>query len=74
MNCPCSLLPEEERGMHLLNVYYRDRFDKQRQKTIDFRKDSRFKEIVPFEHKVWLSSPTMHGDEQRFVDEAIRTN
>ena len=41
---------------------------------MDFRKDSRFKEIVPFEHKVWLSSPTMHGDEQRFVDEAIRTN
>ena len=74
MKCPCSLLPEEERGMHLLNVYYRDRFDKQRQKTMDFRKDSRFKEIVPFEHKVWLSSPTMHGDEQRFVDEAIRTN
>ncbi len=24
--------------------------------------------------KIWLSSPTMHGDEQKWVDEAIRTN
>ena len=30
--------------------------------------------IKPFERKIWLSSPTMHGDEQRWVDEAIRTN
>ena len=29
---------------------------------------------MPFEHKLWLSSPTMHGDEQKWVDEAIRTN
>ena len=36
--------------------------------------DSRFAGIQPFEHKVWLSSPTMHGDKQRYVDEAIRTN
>ena len=28
----------------------------------------------PFEKKVWLSSPTMHGSEQRYVDEAIQTN
>lgn len=34
----------------------------------------RFKGIAPFESKVWLSSPTMHGDEQKWVDEAIRTN
>lgn len=34
----------------------------------------RFKGIKPFENKVWLSSPTMHGDEQKWVDEAIRTN
>lgn len=33
-----------------------------------------FKEIQPFYKKIWLSSPTMHGDEQRWVDEAIRTN
>lgn len=28
----------------------------------------------PFDARIWLSSPTMHGDEQRWVDEAIRTN
>ena len=36
--------------------------------------DSRFEGIKPFENKIWLSSPTMHGDEQKWVDEAIRTN
>ena len=36
--------------------------------------DSRFAGIQPFQNKVWLSSPTMHGDEQRWVDEAIQTN
>ena len=40
----------------------------------DFMKDSRFEGITPFESKVWLSSPTMHGDEQHWVDEAIQTN
>ena len=30
--------------------------------------------LLPFEKKVWLSSPTMHGEEQKWVDEAIRTN
>ncbi len=33
-----------------------------------------FDDIKPFEKKIWLSSPTMHGDEQYWVDEAIRTN
>lgn len=28
----------------------------------------------PFEKKVWLSSPTMHGEELRYVQEAIETN
>ena len=37
-------------------------------------KDPRFQGISPFEKKVWLSSPTMHGEEQKWVDEAIRTN
>lgn len=31
-------------------------------------------DLKPFEIKVWLSSPTMHGDEQKWVDEAIQTN
>ena len=39
-----------------------------------FLTDPRFKGIEPFTSKVWLSSPTMHGDEQKWVDEAIRTN
>lgn len=41
---------------------------------MDFKSDPRFKGITPFTSKVWLSSPTMHGDEQRWVDEAIQTN
>ena len=36
--------------------------------------DRDFSGLVPFENRVWLSSPTMHGDEQKWVDEAIRTN
>ena len=41
---------------------------------MDFLKDPRFEGIQRFEKKVWLSSPTMHGDEQRWVDDAIETN
>ena len=40
----------------------------------DFLKDSRFSGIERFEKKLWLSSPTMHGEEQHWVDEAIQTN
>ena len=40
----------------------------------DFQSDARFRGIVPFQKKVWLSSPTMHGEEQEWVNEAIRTN
>lgn len=32
------------------------------------------KTITPFESKVWLSSPTMHGDELKYVTEAYETN
>ena len=39
-----------------------------------FMEDPRFAGIEPFAKKVWLASPTMHGDEQRWVDEAIETN
>ena len=39
-----------------------------------FLKNPRFQGIMPFQKKIWLSSPTMHGDEQRWVDEAIQTN
>lgn len=30
--------------------------------------------IVPFQNKVWLSSPTMHGPELEYVKEAYETN
>ena len=32
------------------------------------------KEIKPLEKKVWLSSPTMHGEEIKYVTEAYETN
>lgn len=31
-------------------------------------------QIKPFEDKIWLSSPTMHGEEIKWVEEAYRTN
>ena len=40
---------------------------------IDFLSDPRFEGIKPFESKVLLSSPTMHGEEQRYVNEAFET-
>ena len=30
--------------------------------------------IEPFKNKIWLSSPTMHGDELKFMTEAYNTN
>ncbi len=38
---------------------------------MSLKKGSKFK---PFEKKVWLSSPTMHGEEIEFVKEAYETN
>jgi len=40
----------------------------------DFLNDERFKGIERFSNKLWLSSPTMHGDEQKWVDDAIQMN
>ena len=34
----------------------------------DFINDPRFVGIEKFDRKVWLSSPTMHGDEQRWAE------
>ena len=31
-------------------------------------------EFKPFENKIWLSSPTMHGEELKYVTEAYETN
>lgn len=32
------------------------------------------KEIMPFENKIWLASPTMHGEELKFVHDAFDKN
>ncbi len=32
------------------------------------------KKFEPFEKKVWLSTPTMHGDEIKYIQEAYETN
>ena len=28
----------------------------------------------PFDRKIWLASPTMHGEEKTYMDEAYETN
>ena len=35
---------------------------------------TRVDDIKPFESKVWLASPTMHGEELKYVTEAYETN
>lgn len=37
-------------------------------------KDDAISKIQPFKDKVWLSSPTMHGDELKYIQEAYQTN
>lgn len=36
--------------------------------------DPRFSGIEPFASKLWLASPTMHGDEQKWVQDAFDKN
>ena len=31
-------------------------------------------ELKPFENKVWLATPTMHGEELKYMQEAYDTN
>ena len=40
----------------------------------DFQSDPRFKDLKPFEKKIWLSSPTMHGEELEYIKEAYHSN
>ena len=47
---------------------------KTRLNDIELAADPTFRGIEPFREKLWLSSPTMHGEEQHWLDEAIRTN
>lgn len=32
------------------------------------------KDIKPFEQKIWLASPTMHGEEMKYISDAYETN
>ena len=41
---------------------------------MDMKLDPRFSGIEPFASKLWLASPTMHGDEQRWVQDAFDKN
>lgn len=41
---------------------------------MNFLNDPRFVGIERFNKKIWISSPTMHGDEQQWVDDAIQSN
>ena len=40
----------------------------------DGKFEKRFFGIKPFEEKVWLSSPTMHGKELEYMQEAYASN
>lgn len=40
----------------------------------DYVNDKRFEGIKPFEKRVWLASPTMHGDEQKWINDAFEKN
>ncbi len=42
--------------------------------TFHLRREERFKNIEPFENRLWLASPTMHGEELAFMKEAFETN
>ncbi len=39
--------------------------------TYEFKNDARFKDIDILNKRIWLASPTMHGDEERYVHEAF---
>ena len=41
---------------------------------IDIVNDERFKDIKPFDKKIWLASPTMHGEEQKWINDAFDKN
>ena len=40
----------------------------------NFLTDPRFEGINPFEKKIWLASPTMHGEEQKWINDAFEKN
>ena len=49
-------------------------FLKRKQNNMSILPDSRFTGIEPFKQKIWLSSPTMHGDELKWITDAFDKN
>ena len=41
---------------------------------MDFMHDERFRGIEAFDKRVWLATPTMHGEELKYMTEAFETN
>ena len=41
---------------------------------MNYLQDERFRGIERFENKVWLATPTMHGEELKYMTEAYETN
>lgn len=39
-----------------------------------FQKNQRFRGMKPFDNKIWLASPTMHGEELEYIKRAYETN
>lgn len=42
--------------------------------VMDFSKDQRFIGLKPLKNRIWLASPTMYDEEEKWVHEAFRTN
>lgn len=42
--------------------------------TDNILQDTRFNGLTPFADKQWLASPSMHGEELTYIEEAFRTN
>ena len=54
----------EEREEHTKGIY----------KNRPGEKDMLKRKFEPFASKVWLASPTMHGEELQYITEAYETN
>ena len=70
-------------GVHFMSFYGQVIAILQTREILHFRNARRIREtwlmftdtgIKLFENKVWLSSPTMHGDELRYMTETFDTN
>ena len=69
---------EDPRGNHLAQIAVAKGKGKVKGALVNkmnvFCKDSRFSGIESFEEKLWLASPTMHGEEQKWINDAFQKN